>query len=155
MLVSDSQVSSAWVFVSPSLNPCFSGCWSRTGRRRLPPRTRSKQVLILVLVDVGLGPPGAATITVTLTAVLILVLVDVGLGLGILGGIAATAGLNPCFSGCWSRTDDKDDSDTSEDSLNPCFSGCWSRTGSSQRVGRCSFVLILVLVDVGLGHLKK
>ena len=37
--------------------------------------------------------------------------------------------------------------------LNPCFSGCWSRTrppeeGGDERVG----VLILVLVDVGLGR---
>ena len=38
------------------------------------------QVLILVLVDVGLGPAFAAE------------------------SAAAHACLNPCFSGCWSRT---------------------------------------------------
>ena len=38
------------------LNPCFSGCWSRTGTST--DRTqREEGVLILVLVDVGLGPP--------------------------------------------------------------------------------------------------
>ena len=39
---------------SPGLNPCFSGCWSRT--QRCPAEDCSEQVLILVLVDVGLGP---------------------------------------------------------------------------------------------------
>ena len=37
-----------------SLNPCFSGCWSRTSLLRL--QGEQQRVLILVLVDVGLGP---------------------------------------------------------------------------------------------------
>ena len=37
--------------------------------------------------------------------------------------------------------------------LNPCFSGCWSRTYMHRISGnKRSVVLILVLVDVGLGH---
>ena len=37
-------------------------------------------------------------------------------------------------------------------SLNPCFSGCWSRTGEEVSPSKLSVVLILVLVDVGLGQ---
>ena len=38
-------------------------------------------------------------------AVLILVLVDVGLGPALTRPLSlSTYGLNPCFSGCWSRT---------------------------------------------------
>ena len=38
-------------------------------------------------------------------------------------------------------------------SLNPCFSGCWSRTRLVNLVNNeVSSVLILVLVDVGLGR---
>ena len=88
-------------------------------------------VLILVLVDVGLGHSALISADALTTVVLILVLVDVGLGhcgevrfTRIRGGC-----LNPCFSGCWSRT---------------CKSGySWSAAGK---------VLILVLVDVGLGR---
>ena len=58
------------------LNPCFSGCWSRT---RLGLRITHPQVLILVLVDVGLGRRRMNTSLVN-CIVLILVLVDVGLG---------------------------------------------------------------------------
>ena len=36
--------------------------------------------------------------------------------------------------------------------LNPCFSGCWSRTCQSVSYVDSNKVLILVLVDVGLGH---
>ena len=38
--------------------------------------------------------------------------------------------------------------------LNPCFSGCWSRTEEAVAEGPEVAVLILVLVDVGLGHLS-
>ena len=62
--------------------------------------------------------------------VLILVLVDVGLGLEQLLNFLVT---------CVRR-------------LNPCFSGCWSRTRLSARPVIRSMVLILVLVDVGLGR---
>ena len=60
------------------LNPCFSGCWSRTARRCCP-QNKEYRVLILVLVDVGLGRR-LVRIIKELRAVLILVLVDVGLG---------------------------------------------------------------------------
>ena len=59
------------------LNPCFSGCWSRTFLMSWTPP--AQQVLILVLVDVGLGPYGGTPACRRLV-VLILVLVDVGLG---------------------------------------------------------------------------
>ena len=55
-------------------------------------------------MDVGLG---RSTWTLTLHAarVLILVLVDVGLGQRELReALDDLDGLNPCFSGCWSRT---------------------------------------------------
>ena len=63
-------------------------------------------------------------------------------------------GLNPCFSGCWSRTTALVNRCITKDGLNPCFSGCWSRTRNGVG-GNCSAVtvLILVLVDVGLGLL--
>ena len=62
-----------------SLNPCFSGCWSRTRGRSERGGVTAENVLILVLVDVGLGPSATSRRSVT-TSVLILVLVDVGLG---------------------------------------------------------------------------
>ena len=65
-------------------------------------------VLILVLVDVGLGRTGEAVAKEGLY-VLILVLVDVGLGLDQwLNSIFQFTSLNPCFSGCWSRTVERD-----------------------------------------------
>ena len=60
--------------------------------------------------------------------VLILVLVDVGLGPEPLYSTTTVTSLNPCFSGCWSRT----------------VHGGWKRERTD--------VLILVLVDVGLGR---
>ena len=59
------------------LNPCFSGCWSRTGG--VWPDSMAVVVLILVLVDVGLGRALRCS-GLEQTRVLILVLVDVGLG---------------------------------------------------------------------------
>ena len=63
------------------LNPCFSGCWSRTFDPSLIQGFGSA-VLILVLVDVGLGPGTSPRLKLR-SGVLILVLVDVGLGLGL------------------------------------------------------------------------
>ena len=62
-----------------SLNPCFSGCWSRT-RRVIDTLNLDTAVLILVLVDVGLGLVEALCDKADALIVLILVLVDVGLG---------------------------------------------------------------------------
>ena len=55
---------------------------------------------------------------------------DVGLGrLQAAGDDPRAPRLNPCFSGCWSRTVvGCGPSGPSLMSLNPCFSGCWSRT---------------------------
>ena len=73
-------------------------------RRRLT-YSRNTTVLILVLVDVGLGLGKDRLFLFLSERVLILVLVDVGLGrTGIGLNNAASCGLNPCFSGCWSRT---------------------------------------------------
>ena len=84
------------------LNPCFSGCWSRTVRVRVL-LVRRARVLILVLVDVGLGLVVFSALMMFI-GVLILVLVDVGLGQPWLLDGGEAGGLNPCFSGCWSRT---------------------------------------------------
>ena len=100
-------------------------------RRTYPVRRRdARHVLILVLVDVGLGQTYQSLISQN-RMVLILVLVDVGLGQELEAmGIDCGKGLNPCFSGCWSRTFTYLFGHEAEsDGLNPCFSGCWSRTG--------------------------
>ena len=70
------------------------------------PITTITAVLILVLVDVGLGQNMKTKAELIKEVVLILVLVDVGLGLLHTGAVSIknTNGLNPCFSGCWSRT---------------------------------------------------
>ena len=63
--------------------------------------------------------------------VLILVLVEDGLGVLYVnaGKAASLCGLNPCFSGGWSRSTKSavivDDECVR---LNPCFSGGWSRS---------------------------
>ena len=54
MLVSD-EVEPVLGQYRAGLNPCFSGCWSRTGSWFVYPGRRQAEVLILVLVDVGLG----------------------------------------------------------------------------------------------------
>ena len=77
MLVSDWDTG-LYNIVMAGLNPCFSGCWSRT--YRLCEKGEIQDVLILVLVDVGLGRQHML-LTGAPGAVLILVLVDVGLGL--------------------------------------------------------------------------
>ena len=93
---------------------------------------------------------------------------------------AYNSGLNPCFSGWWSRSLKKmihQDKSTvlilvlvddglgviiivqsiyQTQSLNPCFSGWWSRRQWWNQLLRCSsFVLILVLVDDGLGDERE
>ena len=79
MLVSDGLRACVMVCALPSgLNPCFSGCWSRTDT--FVCYIHKYQVLILVLVDVGLGLPAKSRLSLVLRLVLILVLVDVGLG---------------------------------------------------------------------------
>ena len=68
---------------------------------------RALAVLILVLVDVGLGLLEYVRDWAEKN-VLILVLVDVGLGqLRNVQSSIDQHGLNPCFSGCWSRTAQK------------------------------------------------
>ena len=78
MLVSDDRNGIELAPKFGGLNPCFSGCWSRTSRTP-GPWLFLPTVLILVLVDVGLGP-----LQVIPSAI--------------------DPSLNPCFSGCWSRT---------------------------------------------------
>ena len=63
--------------------------------------------------------------------VLILVLVEDGLGEdGEVFSVTGVDGLNPCFSGGWSRSS-KPATDAIKTSLNPCFSGGWSRSSPS------------------------
>ena len=80
-------------------------------------------------MDVGLGPPIFSARMNRTSTVLILVLVDVGLG------------QRKMFTTALG----------SERRLNPCFSGCWSRTIPGTMLKSNLRVLILVLVDVGLG----
>ena len=127
MLVSDAGAEIVHIFSDGCLNPCFSGCWSRT-----PPKP-SAQSMALSLNPCFSGcwsrTPSHQWVSSS-CQVLILVLVDVGLGL-------VTLTFSEPFPMC----------------LNPCFSGCWSRTLRIQRnLWRGIWVLILVLVDVGLGQ---
>ena len=114
----------------------------------------SKPVLILVLVEDGLGAFVKVPSTSTKT-VLILVLVEDGLGASTKQSLLrrnSSQCLNPCFSGGWSRSCKKVFIDTyPEESLNPCFSGGWSRSSSSCTRRPLCTVLILVLVEDGLG----
>ena len=66
-------------------------------------------------------------------------------------------GLNPCFSGGWSRRIlGKTPRRHSGDRLNPCFSGGWSRRHAElEQIERELSVLILVLVEDGLGVLLQ
>ena len=87
----------------PCLNPCFSGGWSRriSSMKTFPKPT---PVLILVLVEDGLGALEETPENVMERFVLILVLVEDGLGeLGSRAESTPYRGLNPCFSGGWSR----------------------------------------------------
>ena len=54
MLVSDTLFRYRLGSMKRGLNPCFSGCWSRTSMDQLT-KYVMHIVLILVLVDVGLG----------------------------------------------------------------------------------------------------
>ena len=113
------------------------------------------RVLILVLVDVGLGPtsmslfmPGRLSLNPCFSGCWSRTQVVVN---RIQRRLHC---LNPCFSGCWSRTDYLSLAWHEVGRLNPCFSGCWSRTAHRFRdFIHYGLVLILVLVDVGLGLL--
>ena len=87
-----------------SLNPCFSGGWSRSSETAKP-TTSHCAVLILVLVEDGLGVYRNDCHIPRKVAVLILVLVEDGLGdpSGIIPSLSRIPCLNPCFSGGWSR----------------------------------------------------
>ena len=61
-------------------------------------------------------------------------------------------GLNPCFSGGWSRSLCEAYLNGAEAAgLNPCFSGGWSRRTKHGLLWQVERVLILVLVEDGLG----
>ena len=62
-----------------SLNPCFSGGWSRSAII-IGVIAYFCLVLILVLVEDGLGGPSCSVCTCAFSSVLILVLVEDGLG---------------------------------------------------------------------------
>ena len=119
---------SARLFLFMGLNPCFSGGWSRR-TALLFKGDNSGRVLILVLVEDGLGETSK-----TATACL-------------------TSSLNPCFSGGWSRRPPSYVTRKYIDGLNPCFSGGWSRSACNARKRKRTRVLILVLVEDGLGVL--
>ncbi len=110
-------------------------------------------VLILVLVEDGLGaqlrPSQARN-----WRVLILVLVEDGLGV-IPFSLKSwrTASLNPCSSGRWSRSERRAVPYNKQlKGLNPCSSGRWSRSYYPCTEDGTDIVLILVLVEDGLGE---
>ena len=113
-----------------SLNPCFSGGWSRSTNHQAMERVCN--VLILVLVEDGLGDNYYGQNNRN-NRVLILVLVEDGLGVAT---VLRKEYSVPC--------------------LNPCFSGGWSRSKISvTRTLNNGKVLILVLVEDGLGASKQ
>ena len=67
--------------------------------------------------------------------------------------VVDSVGLNPCFSGGWSRSLKTNTSSCQKRlSLNPCFSGGWSRSAKYETQKAATVkVLILVLVEDGLG----
>ena len=177
-MVSENKTQFGLACVIMSLNPCFSGRWSRSsitdamasGISSLNPcfsgRWSRSSPLNLTIMELYL--------------VLILVLVEDGLGDDVINnGVATEWSLNPCFSGRWSRRSTPlaplwshkvrvlilvlVEDGLGEDiellmngenvSLNPCFSGRWSRRMLvlvlSYLLAR---VLILVLVEDGLGE---
>ncbi len=69
----------------------------------------------------------------------------------ILGIIIINAGLNPCFNGRWSRTKPGKTDMIMVMGLNPCFNGRWSRTRIMIMLSGLVQVLILVLMEDGLG----
>ena len=86
-----------------------------------------RKVLILVLVEHTLGEARAVTT------------------------LGAQTGLNPCFSGTYSRSVENGDVLEMPASLNPCFSGTYSRRVIKKTYELKSVVLILVLVEHTLG----
>ena len=65
-------------------------------------------------------------------------------------------GLNPCFNGIWSRTAGGSwVSGEDQRRLNPCFNGIWSRTIKNLLQLCRQKVLILVLMEYGLGQVKN
>ena len=118
--------------------------------------SQNARVLILVVVEYGLGQQLGCEFK-EFKSVLILVVVEYGLGLYNNLPCYLWGRLNPCCRGIWSRTAVSPNGSTVEyDSLNPCCRGIWSRTDAPATGETCVwFVLILVVVEYGLGLLVK
>ena len=158
------------------LNPCSNGIWSLTKQRLWS--SRDSPVLILVLMEYGLwrrlaypdwlpdyvlilvlmeyglwqsvSPPSQG-----LGSVLILVLMEYGLWPQYqLPPVTGGASLNPCSNGIWSLTDTGVIIPSPEPGLNPCSNGIWSLTWEGTRNRCLRQVLILVLMEYGLWHIK-
>ena len=82
-MVSEALISCHFICFLISLNPCFSGRWSRSHNREVRRRS-ANNVLILVLVEDGLGVSENVVDWWSSPLVLILVLVEDGLGVDIL-----------------------------------------------------------------------
>ena len=88
---------------------------------------RNMAVLILVIAVDGLGG-SYFSIALQRRQVLILVIAVDGLGgVTVVRQGFKAAGLNPCYSGRWSRRCRYITIGDANDSLNPCYSGRWSR----------------------------
>ena len=136
-----------------SLNPCFSGGWSRSSKSFL----QKQNISSLNPCFSGGWSRRITNYESDKTAALVLILVLVEDGLGVLRQkqymTSNKHSLNPCFSGGWSRRVMAHGEIVREgNSLNPCFSGGWSRRWWRKGyVTRMVKVLILVLVEDGLG----
>ena len=116
--------------------------------------TYDRFVLILVLLDDGLGPTTNIGEQRNVPTVLILVLLDDGLGRAwSQQAVVNVLCLNPCSIGWWSWTPWRGLLQYLLPRLNPCSIGWWSWTQQQQKNQLPSRrVLILVLLDDGLGH---
>ena len=132
-----------------SLNPCFNGRWSRTINWKYDIQAR------LCLNPCFNGRWSRTSVYCTIfggAVVLILVLMEDGLGRpSHYWDGNERSSLNPCFNGRWSRTINWKYDIQARLCLNPCFNGRWSRTSVYCTIFGGAVVLILVLMEDGLG----
>ena len=102
----------------------------------------------------GLGERMMNKIPGRFNPVLILVLMEHGLGAPAqIAEQKDSLRLNPCSNGTWSRSiKAKIDGMWFPVCLNPCSNGTWSRRKNSNNMDKIIGVLILVLMEHGLGE---
>ena len=133
------------------LNPCFNGIWSRTLSRGYHSRNQVP-VLILVLMEYGLGVMNFKDQVKEVTSLnpCFNGIWSRSSTLHISTVLCANC-LNPCFNGTWSQICPHLTLVGTLSRLNPCFNGIWSRTETCEVKVWMRDVLILVLMEYGLG----